>query len=219
MKRLADRQTSRQAKWSGVLAAGIALLLCAGGASAQMYKWVDAKGVTHFGDRPPPASKTKPREVKARADADDNSAPLPYAVAEAARNSPVTLYTMTGCDSCDQGRQLLRQRGVPFVEKTVSSNEDLAKLKEVNNDASLPLLVVGQRKVVGFQAAGWGEALNDAAYPANAVLPAGYKNGRLEQASPSKGAVAERPLARQTTPAVKPPVAPKTDGAPPGFQF
>eukprot|EP01036_Dinobryon_divergens_P014582 gene14582-19714_t len=36
--------------------AGLALLACASTASAQMYKWKDAKGVTHYTDTPPPAN-------------------------------------------------------------------------------------------------------------------------------------------------------------------
>ena len=40
---------------------GLALLLCAAGASAQMYKWTDAKGVVHFSDQPPPAERPQGR--------------------------------------------------------------------------------------------------------------------------------------------------------------
>lgn len=38
-----------------------ALLLVAATAFAQVYKWVDDKGVTHYGERPPQSSK--PQEV------------------------------------------------------------------------------------------------------------------------------------------------------------
>jgi|GEM_PF-2881744 len=37
-----------------------ALLLSAGPAGAQVYKWVDERGVTHYSERPPAAVKTKP---------------------------------------------------------------------------------------------------------------------------------------------------------------
>ena len=57
-------------------------LLCAG-ASAQVYKWKDAKGVTHFSDNPP-ASALNKSEVKTSPGADANPA-LPYELAQAAR--------------------------------------------------------------------------------------------------------------------------------------
>jgi glutaredoxin len=214
--------TLRTNSWASVLAAGVALLTLAGAASAQMYKWVDEKGVTHFGDTPPPADKGKPLALQRRGAGESGGAQLPYALAEAARNSPVTLYTMTGCESCERGRQLLRQRGVPFVEKTVSSNEDLARLKEISNDATLPVLVVGQRKLVGFEASDWGNALTFAAYPTSSALPQGYQTGRAEQAAPTKAAVPERPLARKQAPVDTPRPAANAEGEgdkPPGFQF
>lgn len=36
-----------------VLASGLALALCGNAMAAQVYKWVDAQGVTHFGAQPP----------------------------------------------------------------------------------------------------------------------------------------------------------------------
>ena len=35
------------------------LLLCAAPSSAQMYKWVDDKGVTHYSESPPPGRKAQ----------------------------------------------------------------------------------------------------------------------------------------------------------------
>ena len=50
---------------------GLALLAAAGGASAQMYKWVDANGKTHFTDQPPPAM-AKPAPIKTSSTAPAN---------------------------------------------------------------------------------------------------------------------------------------------------
>lgn len=37
----------------------LGLLLCAAPSSAQMYKWVDDKGVTHYSESPPPGRKAQ----------------------------------------------------------------------------------------------------------------------------------------------------------------
>lgn len=41
----------------------LALLACSGAQAAQPYHWVDAQGVTHFGDRPPPGANAEPVAV------------------------------------------------------------------------------------------------------------------------------------------------------------
>ncbi|MGA8048915.1 MAG: DUF4124 domain-containing protein [Burkholderiales bacterium] len=40
--------------------AALALLLAANTAAAQVYKWVDADGVTHYGNHPPPGIGAQP---------------------------------------------------------------------------------------------------------------------------------------------------------------
>lgn len=42
---------------------GLALLLAATTAAAEMYKWVDKDGITHYGDRVPPEYAKQQREV------------------------------------------------------------------------------------------------------------------------------------------------------------
>ena len=165
----------------------MALLLCAGSAGAQqMYKWVDAKGVVHFSDQPPPASEG--RKVEAKAGASEVSvADLPYLLAEAVRNAPVTLYTGRACAVCDQGRALLQARGIPFTEKTVNSNDDIAKLAQAGSDGQLPLLLVGRTPLVGFESTTWQNALSDAAYPSQSILPASYQQAAATPAAPPRG--------------------------------
>jgi hypothetical protein len=89
------------------------LVLCAGVTSAQVYRWKDPQGITHFSDTPPavPAMKI---EIQPSA----SSAPaLPFALAQALKDHPVTLYTTTQCAACDQGRTLLQERGIPISKK------------------------------------------------------------------------------------------------------
>lgn len=198
---------------------GLALLLCAASASAQMYKWTDAKGVVHYSDQPPAVAKGAKVETKAF-DGGSSRVELPYALAEAAKGNPVTLYTTSDCNACDAGRALLRQRGIPFAEKTVNSNDDQQKLKEAGSAGQLPLLLVGSKKQVGFEATAWNETLSAASYPAQRMLPAGYQNPATVSAAPP---AAPRPLARNVERdprpnAAKQPATPPTD-TPPGFQF
>jgi glutaredoxin len=144
---------------------------------------------------------------------------LPYALAEAVRANPVTLYTTSPCPGCDSGRALLRRKGIPFSEKTVTSKADEARLKELGGEGQLPLLVIGRSKMTGFQVGSWEQALTLASYPERSMLPSNYQypnptalTPRQAQPDPDQEAVrvaAEAEAARKAA-------APNT---PPGFQF
>jgi glutaredoxin len=210
-------------------------------AAAQMYKWTDAQGTVHYTDTPPPAQKAS--QIKAPSAGAAAQAPLPYELARAVKASPVTLYTtaQSACAACDQGRALLRARGIPYTEKTVNTDDDKEQLRKLAGKLELPLLVVGSRTVAGFQDAAWQDALSAAAYPRSGQLPSGYQYAAPEPAAPASvptpparakaasssnaarsDAAAQaaeqqprRPAARDATPAPKQP----TGNAPPGFQF
>jgi hypothetical protein len=203
---------------------GLGLLLCAGTASAQVYKWVDAAGKTHFSDTPPPeAAKAAP--LKSGSAVGSASAEMPYALASAMRNHPVTLYTTSSCGGCDAGRAYLRGRGIPFSEKTVSNAGDEAKLRAAGGDGNLPFLMVGSAKTTGYQQGSWDSMLNAAQYPAKKVLPSSYQYPAAVAAAPAapKAADAVRADERQSDAeqeeqaARKKAFAPQT--APPGFRF
>lgn len=198
---------------------GLALLLCAAGASAQVYKWVDAKGKTHVSDRPPPVEQAAAISAAPANPATD----LPYALALAVRNAPVTLYTTSPCSPCDQARSLLRGRGIPFSEKTVNTAADMEKLKQVAPDGQLPALSVGSKTSMGYESIAWGKLLDYAGYPASRMLPPGYQFPQpVAAAGPApvaaSTAVADAAPARRR-PAAPPPPPPKKDPDEPKFQF
>src|SRR5689334_21122673 len=60
----------------------LALLLCAGTAFAQMYRWVDKDGKVRYGDTPPPGAKTS--SIKGPA---SSAAPAPAAAAKDAKDA------------------------------------------------------------------------------------------------------------------------------------
>ncbi|UGQ45342.1 glutaredoxin family protein [Massilia endophytica] len=186
-------------------------------AQAQMYKWKDARGVTHYTDTPPPAARA---EVKNFATGAPVS--LPYELAEPARARPVTLYTTADCAACAEARNMLRARGIPFAEKTVATNEDYAALKRAGSNGQLPLLLVGRSKQIGFEQVAWDTMLTDAGYPLTRVLPQGYQWPSPTPAAPPRQpteeekAVAAAKVAAEEQARLKrkPPV-----NAPPDFQF
>jgi len=205
----------------------IVLLMCAGTASAQMYKWKDVKGVTHYSDTPPPASAAAPGKAVQLKSFNTGSQPaLPAELAAAVQGRPVTLYTTASCAGCDQGRALLQARGIPYTEKTVNSVEDHAVLKRAGSAGQLPLLLIGRGKQVGFEQSTWDTLLSDAGYPAQPMLPAGYSNPAPAPAAPPPGPSAQERALEESKAAAKA-AAEQADrerrlrpvNAPPDFQF
>lgn len=185
---------------AGTLALTLAALLCAASAGAQVYKWKDAKGVTHFSDTPPPSAREK-AEVKNYGG--DLGPALPFELAQAARNNPVTLYSASPCGPCDQARSFLQRRGIPYTEKSISNADDQQKLKEAGGDGQLPLLLVGRARLTGFAAGAWNEALDTAGYPAKSILPRGYQFAAATPAAPRKPSPVELAKAEEAERAAK----------------
>lgn len=198
----------------------LALLLAASASHAQMYKWVGPDGKITYSDTPPPKTATRV-EQKNLADSASDTSNLPYELAQAAKNHPVTLYSGDKCDPCDEGRNFLKNRGIPFSEKTVSTNEDLARLKQVANESRLPVLMVGRSKQSGFEAGAWGTALNAAGYPASSKLPKTYRHPAPVAAAPKALAeqTAQKTQADNTEAARADSLPPAAGNAPPGFRF
>lgn len=196
------------------------LLLCAATAQAQMYKWVGPDGKITYSDTPPPKS-AKQVETKALPTGSVNTSDFPFELAEAVKNSPVTLYTTKDCAPCDEGRKLLNARGVPFKEKTVISAEDIAQFRKISSEGTLPVLTIGHSKENGFEPANWNSALSSAGYPESSKLPKNYRNPEAEAAAPKpKAKEADVAAGGKTT--IQPQATdlpPATGNAPPGFRF
>ena len=189
----------------------LALLLCAGTAGAQVYKWKDDKGVTHYSDQPPPPSAPARTKVEVKSFGGGGTVDLPPLLADAARNNPVTLYTTGQCQGCDSGRAMLIARGIPFQEKTVNTPDDQAAFKKAGGANQLPLLKVGRNKMAGYEQAGWQNLLDAAGYPQDKILPQNYQYAAAVPAAPPP----PPPPQQEETPRRPPPPA----NAAPDFQF
>jgi glutaredoxin len=125
---------------------------------------------------------------------------LPYELRMAAQRYPVTLYVASDCAPCDAGRQMLRERGIPFAEKLVSSSDDVNALQGIAGTSSLPVLTVGAQVVRGWDRGQWVTYLDAANYPKESKLPASFPQGKAEpltsrpEATPAP-ASARRPAA------------------------
>ncbi|MDO8777131.1 MAG: glutaredoxin family protein [Burkholderiaceae bacterium] len=202
------------------LIASQAIILSAMGVlhAQQVYKSVDKQGRVTYSEVPPqPSAGDKLIGDSA------SSAALPYALLQVVSRYPVTLYTNADCSPCINARIMLTQRGVPFNERTIISNEDIEAYKRLNSEASLPMITIASQQLKGYEEAEWSKYLDAAGYPKTSTLPRSYRNPEpaplvAVKKSPEKPAVAEKPASVQPTQPVRPaPAAPNSNPA--GIRF
>src|SRR4029077_19558024 len=137
-------------------------------AAGQAYRWVDDQGRVHYTQTPPPPGAKRVERKYFRQGGVALSPDMPYATQVAAKNYPVTLYTISDCGSpCDQARASLVKRAVPFREMSVSTQEEADQVKKLSGKSEYPLLVVGSLLQSGFLESLYNNLLDTAGYPAS----------------------------------------------------
>ena len=170
----------------------VALLVLGTALPAQgQYKWLDPEGRVVYGDRPPSAeaqrvgasgSRTAPTAPGSEAPAPAPAAApagrpaLSAALKTATSRYPVILYTGRNCDPCGSARTLLNGRGIPFTEKTIASEADLAAFRSLGfKEMTVPALTVGRERQSGFETDLWNRLLDAGGYPKTTQLPRDYR--------------------------------------------
>ena len=146
----------------------LAVLLC-GPSWADMFVWKDARGVKHYGDTPPQALEdqnslevrrayrrqleTRQQEAVAaglsrRSDFfTGGGAPNGTRPADGAR---VVMFSAPGCGYCVKAKEYFNQNGVAFEELDVSASEDARRRFQGLGGRGVPLILIGDRQISGF---------------------------------------------------------------------
>jgi glutaredoxin len=183
----------------------------------QVYKSVDKQGRVTYSEVPPSVSSGD-KVVGDGAGGSGNNPSLPYALQQVVSRYPVTLYTNADCAPCINARILLTQRGVPFAERTIASNEDIDAYKRLNSDNTLPMLTIASQQIKGFEEGEWTKYLDAAGYPKSSTLPRNYSNPAAAPLVAVKKAVEKSVADKATAPAVRP-TPTDTGSNPAGIKF
>ena len=180
----------------------------------QVYKSVDKQGRVTYSEVPPlPGSGDK-----VVGDGAGSNPALPYALQQIVSRYPVTLYTTADCAPCINARIMLTQRGVPYTERSVISNEDIDAYKRISNDTSLPMATIATQQLKGYEETEWTKYLDAAGYPKTSTLPRNYNNPVATALVAKK--VIEKPTVVDKQPGVTGrPVPSDTGSNPAGIKF
>jgi glutaredoxin len=154
----------------------IALLALSALPALAQYKVVRPDGSVTYTDRPPveanvrvtPLGRNAAAAAAAAASAENQ---LPAELRQAVSRYPVTLYTSADCAPCDSGRKLLQQRGIPYSERRVSTEEDALALERAVGGRTVPGLTIGAQQLRGYAESDWSTYLDAAGYPSVSKLP------------------------------------------------
>ena len=185
----------------------VASLVVVATPSLAQYKVIGADGKVTYTDREPNVGEGRVSPLGARTQAEPaepGGSELPYDLRQVMAKFPVTLYTAAvDCEPCNAGRQLLKQRGIPFTERQVVRGEDNMALERLTGSRDVPTLMIGTEALRGLSSDAWRSYLDAAGYPRNSSLPASYQyrppTPIVERREPpvARGGAAPGPVAPQ----------------------
>ncbi|KAA3621588.1 MAG: glutaredoxin family protein [Proteobacteria bacterium] len=162
------------------------LVFVAGHSVAQnkLYKVTDRYGNVTYQDTPPSddadfQTRTMPLETEA-AEPEPEPTVDQARLRAAAAARPLVLFTVPTCDSCDFLRWYLNDRGLPFEEFGVEGNiENQMRLKEATGEYRVPVLMIGETPLFGYDSDRLAAELVDAGYLAPLTEPATEEDGTV----------------------------------------
>ncbi|NIN36713.1 MAG: hypothetical protein GTO60_17105 [Gammaproteobacteria bacterium] len=124
--------------------------------AVEIYECRDESGAITFQDRCPPGTTPVNERIY--------STDLPTG-AENAQLSPIKLYMIPDCDTCSQVKEFLDIRNLQYSEVDVSEDVDLQdELTEVAGELKVPVLLVGERVLNGYNRTVFIQALTESGH-------------------------------------------------------
>lgn len=138
------RRTNRK-----IWTAGLCLLLMATWCQAEIYKWVDDNGTTHFSDSKPESGRAETLDI-APVNSIESVSYDWVKKPEAVRAGRVTMYATSTCGYCKKARRYFRDNGIRYTEYDIDKDQEARKRWKRLGGRGVPLILVGNRKVHGF---------------------------------------------------------------------
>ena len=185
------------------------LLSVLAGAALAQYKVVTPDGRVTYTDRPPATEGVNVTSLGRGGAASPQVAgvSLPLELRQIAARYPVTLYAGADCAPCDVGRQMLQQRGVPYAERRIVTEDDTQALERLVGGRTIPSLMIGTQALRGWSAQDWASYLDAAGYPRESRLPRGWQPPAPAPLVERVAAPLQAPGAAPATPAPAAPAA------------
>jgi glutaredoxin len=160
-------------------------ILAIGISSAEIYKWVDENGITHYSDSPTEITaelaEDEIEEIQTPESVPADAPPLPDETQKdtqgpdfssfpdetqedtVAVNSPnVEIYETSWCVYCNKAKNFFRSRGIDFVTYDIERDEQAARrMRSLTNLKGVPFVVINGQGITGYSVAAYEQALQN----------------------------------------------------------
>lgn len=128
--------------------------------TAEIYKWTDSSGRTHYSDQKPENETTE--EVNAELNT-YSAIPIDQDLLDqlsksnqersdeyALQGRKVVMYTTEWCGNCKTARKYFIKNNIPFVEYDIEKDQRAMKRYQSHKAGGVPLILFGKKKILGF---------------------------------------------------------------------
>ena len=130
--------------------------------NAELYKWVDEKGVTNYSDVKPENKKTQEITIKQPSRKTNNitteDKPLLHDTQTKkkplkSKNKNLIMYSASWCGYCKKARAYFTKNNIRFKEYDIEKNSTAKRKYKKLGGSGVPLIVMGDNKMQGFNEA------------------------------------------------------------------
>lgn len=127
------------------------LIFLANTTSAQVYKWTDASGKTHFSDAPSRSHDVE--EVSITVKRAGPITPLAHEPVADETTEDVIMYATSWCPYCKKARNYFRDNGIAFTEYDIEKDQRARQRYDRLGGHGVPVILVGNKRMDGFNIA------------------------------------------------------------------
>ena len=133
----------------------LAMLLPVSSTSGELYKWVDDKGNTHYGDKPPKKAELEKITGVISSFRSVNVEPFNYEPAlvtsgNESRSKTVIMYSTSWCGYCKKARKHFERNKIHYQEYDIERSKKAALDYKKLNGRGVPVILIGKRRMNGF---------------------------------------------------------------------
>jgi glutaredoxin len=132
---------------------------------AEIYKWVDAQGRTHFSDKAPVSVQAEEVELKINTYSSPSYSPNIFASDSADESNKlssrkVTMYSTTWCGVCQKAKAYFNQNRISYTEYDVENSTKGKQDFQRMGGKGVPIILVGNKRMNGFSQASFEQLFN-----------------------------------------------------------
>ena len=141
---------------SGCLLLSFFLLASPGSIGGEIYKWIDANGNTVYGNNPPQNAQIKQIKGNISSFTSVSVESFKYdsnlITTRTAKGKTVVMYSTSWCGYCKKAARHFRKNDIPFEEHDIEKSKKAARDYKKLNGRGVPLILIGDKRMNGFDA-------------------------------------------------------------------